>query len=65
MMPIIRPLPKQCQPQTEYQNERLIFAEMKADLRRRKRQERLTLFYATMRSFGYILPKGVKKLRDA
>jgi len=48
MTPLIRPLPKQCEPQTEYRNERLIFAEMKAELRQRKRQQWLQWIKAVL-----------------
>ena len=38
MMPIIRPMIEQCDPPTEYQNERAIFAKMKVDLRKGKQR---------------------------
>ena len=37
MMPIIRPLPSQCTPPTEYEKERRLFAEMEVAFRARKR----------------------------
>lgn len=40
MMPIIQPLPTQCDPPTEYKKEREVFAKMQADLHWRNRLAR-------------------------